>query len=68
MDFLESMNILVYNRYSYASLGFKVIISSIYEVLVHKISSSMLKSMIFVPFNKNTIKILYVLVYMISGK
>ena len=30
-----SLKMLVYNRYTYASLSFKVVISSIYEVLVH---------------------------------
>ena len=50
---------LVYNRYTYASLSFQVLISYIYEVLVHKSSYSMFKSMIFVLFNTNTITILY---------
>ena len=31
-----SMKMLVYNKYTYASLVFKVVISSVYEVLVHK--------------------------------
>ena len=53
------MKMLVYNRYTYAFLGFKVIISSIYEVLVRTSSYSMLKSMIFVRFNTNIITILY---------
>ena len=30
-----SMKMLVYNRYTYASSSLKVVISSIYEVLVH---------------------------------
>ena len=57
---------LVYNRYTYASLSFKVIISSIYEVLVNTSSYSMFKYtylmfkyMIFVPFNTNIITMLY---------
>ena len=54
-----SLKMLVYNRYTYASLSFKVIISYIYEVLVHTSSYSMMKSMIFVPFNTNIITILY---------
>ena len=54
-----SLKMLVYNRYTYASLSFKVIISYIYEVLVHTSSYSILKSMIFVPFNTNIITILY---------
>ena len=57
-DFL-SLNMLVYNIYTYVSLSFKVIISSIYEVLVHTSSYSMLKSMIFLTFNTNIITILY---------
>ena len=61
-----SLKILVYNRYTYVSVGFKVIISPIYEVLLHTSSYSMLKSMIFVPFNKNIITILYILVYILS--
>ena len=54
-----SLKMLVYNRYTYAFLSFKVIIYSIYEVLVHTSSYSMLKSMIFVLFNTNIIRILY---------
>ena len=60
------MKMLVYNRYTYAFLGFKVIISSIYEVLVRTSSYSMLKSMIFVIFNTNIVAILYILVYILS--
>ena len=46
-SFKKSLNILVYKRYAYASLGFKVILYSIYEVLVHTSYSSMLKFMIY---------------------
>ena len=38
-------------------------IFSIYEVLVHTSSYSMLQSMIFVPFNSNIITVLYLLAY-----
>ena len=62
------MKMLVYNRYTYAFLGFKVIILSIYEVLVRTSSYSMLKSMIFVRFNTNIITILYFSVYILSEK
>ena len=54
-----SLKMLVYNIYTYASLSFKVIISSIYEVLIYTSSYSMLKSMIFLIFNTNIIRILY---------
>ena len=63
---LKILKMLVYNIYIYISLGFKVIISSIYEVLVHAPSSSMLRSMIFLTFNKNIVTVLYILVYIIS--
>ena len=56
---LKTLKMLVYNIYTYASIGFKVIISSIYEVLLHTSSSSMFKSMIFVHFNTNIVTILY---------
>ena len=59
MDFFLSLKMLVYNGYSYVSLSLKVIISSIYEVLGHTSSYSMLKSVIFVPFNTYIITILY---------
>ena len=51
MEFLKIPKMMVYNRYTYESLGFKDIISSIYEELVYSQSSSMLKSIIFVPFD-----------------
>ena len=54
-----SLKMLVYNLYTYASLSSKVVISPVYELLVHISSYSMLKSMIFVPFNTNIITILY---------
>ena len=63
-----SLKMLVYNRYTYTSLGFKVIIYYINQVLVHASSYSMLNSMILVPFNTNIITILYILVYILSEK
>ena len=63
-----SLKMLVYNRYTYGYLGFKVIISSIYEVLVHTSSYGMLQYMIFFPFNANIITILYFLVYILWKK
>ena len=54
-----SMKMLVYNRYTYVSLSFKVIISYISEILVHTSSYAMFKYMIFLTFNTNIITILY---------
>ena len=60
-----NLKMLVYNRYTYVSLGFKFIIYYIYEFPVHTSYSSMLKSIIFVPFNTNIITILYFFVYIL---
>ena len=57
------MKMLVYNRYTYASLSFKVVISYIYDVLVHTSSKSMFKYMIFLTFNTNIITILFFSIY-----
>ena len=54
-----SLKMLVYNIFTYVSLSFKVIVSSIYKVLVHTSSYSMFKYMIFVPFITNIITMLY---------
>ena len=53
------LNMLVCNIYTYESLGFDITIYCIYNVLVHKLSLGMLKSIIFLPLDTNIDIIFY---------